>query len=178
MFEDQDQATVSHGKSLLSLKQYETITKKFINKHVWAKSLRKSLTNDDEFIGECITALANADTKFDGRGTILGYRSSVLKYALKNYLNNIKKQSKRIKQPLTPDSAFYLEKTEKRTENQDTIDSILSKLSDRQAQMLRLYYIDGHTALEIKKILNLDMTKQGIYDIINRGLEKCRLLSN
>jgi hypothetical protein len=79
---------------LLSLKQYEEIAKKILYSKY--PSFAKNIVNDYDSFGTIVTKIIESDKKWDGRGTIEGYRKSNAIYAIKSLGRKPKKEIKKL----------------------------------------------------------------------------------
>lgn len=71
----------------LTLKEYEDVAKKILYESY--PKMANSIVCDQDKLGNIITAIITADWKFDGRGTIYGYRKQYLKWTLCKLFKNI-----------------------------------------------------------------------------------------
>lgn len=168
------------GKKFMSVKEYEQCVKHVIYKNFrrWAALLLKN----DEIVANLITAAAIADWRYDGRGSIEGYRVSCVKWAVKKTMVRLFDMQKMLYLSTRIGSTDNHEKT-----LLDAVKNIPIKkktyydvsglldwevLTQKEKDRLRMYYVEGKTYQEIADIEGL--SKWGIYKSINKTVEKIK----
>lgn len=189
--------TPTQKNQLLSLDEYLTLARRCIS--VYAPKIRSGLgiemLNNEDAIANVAQALMLADYKFDGRGSIGGYRKQCVIYAIKSYIeymaNNKSAQNtirfSDLKSKSSKDGAekefdvadsenpasIYMDREKKENTTKivrDILDSDI--LSDIQKKYIKMRFMENMSVIEIASACNV--SRQGVNDVIVRGLEKIR----
>lgn len=156
----------------LTLEEYEVIAKKIL-KASYPK-VSKIILNDDEKFGEVVRAIMMGDWKWDGRGTLVGYRKQRVKWCIGAMYDKISK---------TPNTLELLDNTaDISVENiYDLVDiddklefirrrALSSKiLTDKEKKCISEYFAQRDIGLIAA---DLKTTKENVRYSIKQGLRK------
>lgn len=183
-----------------SLNDYLTIAKKTISSY--APSIRSGLAQEmlanDDAIANIAHVIMMADWKYDGRGDRMGYRAQQIKYAIKSYATrSAKRRNKnlislertkmggsektiRMSDTIADSRPNHVEEVSDRemelTRN-EKLEGLLNSgiISDKQADYLRLYYLQG---VSMPDIANRNgVSRQSVHDMIRRALIELKELA-
>jgi RNA polymerase sigma factor (sigma-70 family) len=167
-----------------SLDEYILMAKKSIAK--FASPLAKGLLRNDDFISEIAHSIMMADWRWNGLGDRVGYRSKCANWAIKVNLRKLKKNTDLKILSLNYDINYdngndnvglYNIIEDKRLNNYPksiNTEAIFEKsgLTDKQKQLLIMYYIDGMKLREIAE--QVGTTPQNINKIIRTSVKKIK----
>ena len=166
------------GKNFLTLKEYESCVRSVVMKYY--RHLFKILIMNEEMFCNLVFAAMMADWRFDGRGSISGYRIQCVKWAIKKSMIRLY-QCQRFTYLSTEVEGN--EKSKRKTTLFDLIvdqgknpvqklDEILSSklLTQKERERLTLHYAYSMTLEEIGKIDNV--SKQAVEKCIRKALSK------
>ena len=182
---------------LLSLDDYLVLARKCIS--VYAPRIRSGLgvemLQNEDAIANIANALMMADYKFDGRGSIGGYRKQSVIYAIRSYVEHVTHNNAVKKTSCFTDLGTKFGKDDatkefdvadnsnpasisidrERKENtvrivKELLDSDI--LSDVQKKYIKMRFMDNMSVMEIATAC--DVSRQGVNDVILRGLDKMK----
>lgn len=159
--------------NMLGLKEYDNIARKLIASHT-SQGVRAEMLRSDDVIADLINELAYADSTFDGRGTKEGYRAFRFYCYVRKYLKKKKRQTSCIVQNFTIDANLIDDSInyEKRSDNKDHVEYLLSNLPPFYARVLKAKYIERKTLREIGTEENLTHARIG--QILEKAEELCK----
>lgn len=175
---------------------YITLAKKVISKfgpHFYS-GLAKEMLNNDEAVSDIATAIMNADWKYDpdkptlsgNKKTLYSYRNQCGLWAMKTYVTNKYKNSKKISLDFSIDNqsaivnniidhknqcpAYIVEKQETENNLNKDINNLLkiSPISEKQKDQIKLYYLKGMTLSQIGQKYRI--SREAVRQNIKRGL--------
>ena len=181
------------------LEEYTVISKKLI-RSIAPKiriGLAEQLLSSDDAIANIASQIMFADWKWNGLGTIQGYRKQCAEWAIKGYIGRDVQRSKKYMMSLNykldddgnelceliPDSEVcdpHDIVAEKETQSIQTelIDSLLGSgvLTEPQEQCIRLHYLQELSFTDISK--DLGISREAVRQLVGRGMLRLRKLAN
>lgn len=157
----------------LSLKEYRRIAISSLSVQAarYSQTLKIEMLNNEEAITDVVTNVILADCRFDGRGTIEGYRSEHVLFAIKKYLSE--KIYRTSRESTNWNYSHYTSTSDlKSVSNIDYLEKILEDLTPRDAKILKMRFLEDMTLDEISK--KMDLTRERIRQIEDECIEKLR----
>jgi len=166
----------------LTQKEYIRITKSLLIKNY--KNQINTILNDNDYFYYLVSEVMWADAKFNGTGTLYGYRKQRLKWAMSRIKQQIMKRKPVFLSELQikKDGREYVcmelasRDNTRDVENRELLDKFISRvrngvtLTDNEKYILEQYFIYQTKVLDLCEKLNLK--KGSIYRSIKRGLIK------
>ena len=152
--------------------------------------LAEELLNNDDAMSNIATQVMIADGKFNGTGTLYGYRKQCVIYAIKTYLTKKKKDKlnemwslnhinpdtgKEFSVLLADKKGLTPEATSIQSENSELLDSLLNSgvLTTHERECIELHYLDGRPYADISR--EKDVSRQAIKQTVQAGIYKLSL---
>lgn len=167
-------------KVFMPLEKYRDCVKHVVYKYYrrWSKFLLK----DDEILTNLTTSAIMADWRFDGRGTIEGYRVQCVKWAIKKAMVRIHQTQKMTYFSTEIDDGSgkittLLSLIENRYKGPDInldVDKAFDEcfLTQKEKDRVKHYYLDGMTLKQISELE--DVTIEAVRKSIDKGISKLR----
>ncbi len=166
-------------------KEYVRITKSLLIKNY--KNQVNTILNDNDYFYYLVSEVMWADAKFNGTGTLYGYRKQRLQWAMGRVKRQIMKGKPVFLSELqtSDDEREYVCKelacrdNTKDVEDRELLDKFVEQvqdsatLTDNEKYILEQYYIHQTKVVDLCEIL--DLKKGSIYRSIRRGLIKLRI---
>ena len=141
---------------------YWKIAEGFLYKHCYY------LASDPDAIGEIVTELLKADTKFNGKGNINGYRKQCM------YWKMCKLTKRRQDISLYSIPTHILAYNPTTPDLREDLEFRLTQIPFFEAECIRRFFLEQERIFDIGQILQLK--KSTVYKYINLGLEHLRKL--
>lgn len=177
--------TLGKNDKFDTLESYYTIATKLVSKYAprIRNGLAQEMLNNEDAMSNIVYNIILADSKFNGNGNKYGYRKDMAIYAIKKYFNrssqNKKKYTYSIDQKFNDDTTSLSSSLEdnklspaQKLEISEYIDYVLDKVSAKQADYLKKYYLDGMSLTEIAK--EKGISRQAVHNVIQLALKKIR----
>ena len=150
----------------LSLDDYTKIAKKIVYSYLKTNSSYMFMMKDDDLLTNVTTRLIWADSEWNGKGTLEGFRKTFCVYAIKSYIKNYKKHDKL-------EIMFDLpEKVKNKIELFDINEDLKDLLSKTNYERFYLRYFLGYKLKDIAEKHNV--SKAAIQISIAKSLKKIR----
>lgn len=187
-----------------TMNTYLMLAKKVISKFgpQFYPGLAKEMLNNEEALSDVAAALMNADWKYDPekptlsgqKKTLYSYRNQCGLWAIKTYITNKYKKSKKVSLDFSIDDNSALVSTiidHKNqspaiiVENQECEDNLrrdiskllqISPITSRQKDQISLYYLEGLTLSQIGKKYNI--SREAVRQNIKRAINIIRKYDN
>ncbi len=160
-----------------TIKEYRLIADKMIGKLIKDNKIYSGMNQDIDLKDEVVSAIMSADWKFDGRGSLYGYRKYHVRWAIKRYFHD--KHTKPV--PMSNCDPFVMDgrnghkmSTMSPKEIYEFIDELMEEclLTSRQRDFIDLKYYQGLTYEQIGKKYNL--SKQRVEQCVKQSLKDIR----
>lgn len=128
------------------------------------------LYKDEDVVTDVATELMLADDKWDGRGSLFGYRKQRVKWYLSNlYSNRAKFKHEKLSE------YEYADRNLSNVEKRDYVENLLkvSKLTQHQQDIIRLRFWQDMTFDEIGN--KLGISRQAAHECFSSSLKKIKL---
>jgi RNA polymerase sigma factor (sigma-70 family) len=170
------------NKTFLPLKEYEKCVKKVISKYF--RHISKFLLKNEEIIANLVTSAIMADWRFDGRGSIGGYRVQCVKWAIQKTLVRIYSTKKftYLGSEIKDDNGKIVTlldiiiRDDNYTDIKESMEHIFSskELTQKEKDRLRQYFFEDMTYKEIGQ--KEDLCGETIRRSIKDALAKIKVL--
>ena len=150
------------------------------------------MLNDEDAISNVATQIMIADGKFNGEGSLNGYRKQRAIWAIKSYLERRKRQSAKIWSlnrgfnidedgelgDYIADDRLSPEATAIQNEQKVLINDLLHSgvLTEKEHKYIEAHYWENLSCAEIARMH--DISRQAVHDCISRGINKLKGIIN
>lgn len=139
-----------------NIEGYSRIAQKIV-----ARNFKQHMNNPD-ILDEAIKALFNADSKFDGRGSLMGFRSQQVKRAVQWRLSLNKRTQEKVQSYTELDLAYEM------SDPCEIFEAAQNKLSPEEYKVIEMRFKLGMNPREISDMLSIRMNDSIIKVIINK----------
>jgi len=179
---------------------YLTASKKLVNSIAprFKTGLAQEILKSEDALGNIATQLMFADWRWDGTGTIEGYRKQCAIWAIQGYLSrdvnfnkkhnmmslnfNIDDEGHELTEVISDsgshDPSYIASEKEEEQKQQFLIDTLLSSgvLTEPQEECVRMYYLQEMSLTNIAK--ELKISREAVRQLVDRGINRLRNLNN
>jgi RNA polymerase sigma factor (sigma-70 family) len=188
-------------QTFVSTDEYVKIAQRLVRKiaPVYRPGLAEQILRSEDAISNIATQIMMADWRWNGNGTLYGYRKECVKWAIKGFIERDVARSKRRVLSLNnttrssdddtqeymsmipgkdPNPADVVEQNESDSMKVGLIDQILGSgiLTNTQEKCIRLHYLQGKSMSDIGR--ELGVSRQAVQDNVQRGISKLKAAAN
>lgn len=188
-------------QTFVSTQEYLDIAQRLVRKIApyYRPGLSEQILRSEDAISNIATQIMMADWRWNGNGTLYGYRKECVKWAIQGFIERDVSRSKRKTLSLNNTTSFgdgeskeymnmipgndadpadIVEQSEHDTMQHELIDQILGSgiLTDTQQKCIRLHYLQGKSMSDIGR--ELGVSRQAVQDNVQRGISKLKAVAN
>ncbi len=181
--------------------EYLKIAQRLVRKiaPIYRPGLAEQILRSEDAISNIATQVMMADWRWNGNGTLFGYRKECVKWAIKGFIERDVSRSKRKTLSLNNSSrtgeddvqeyinlipgndanpSDIVQDAESDKLKTELIDQILGSgiLTNTQEKCIRLHYLQGKSMSDIGR--ELGVSRQAVQDNVQRGISKLRAAAN
>lgn len=187
-------------QEFVSTEEYLKIAQRLVRKIAprYRVGLAEQILKSEDALSNIATQIMMADWRWNGNGTLYGYRKKCVEWAINGFierdvarskhkvvsLNNVTTNTNDDNEFISmipgkdPNPADIAENNEEQQLREEIIDKILGSglLTETQETCIRLHYLSGMSISDVGR--QLGVSRQAIQDNVQRGINKLKVIIN